>query len=270
MGELTDEPDHVGAFAAGAAKFAELDEAVWDPISTATLARTRPKFDELVLDACSGDGASALPAAELVGPGGLVDAVDLAEELIGLARARAGDRLPQLRLHVADVTSWEPTGYDLVQCVLGVFFFADMDAGTRHLIERAKPGGRVGVTVWARGALGSFLEALTSALPGEHDDEHHSPAFEGIDTPGGLARWLTGLGLQRVRADEARRHVEVSPDLAWSLVEGTAIRNAIAGLDDEEVAGVRERFTARLEESPEARTLDLTTLIAVGYRPDAG
>lgn len=268
MGELTSEPDFVGGFAAGAASFAELDEAVWNPISTATLARTRPMFDELVLDVCSGDGASALPTAELVGIGGLVDAVDLAEGLVEIARERAGDRLPQLRLHVADATAWEPTGYDLVQCVLGIFFFDDVEAGVQHLVERAKPGGRVAVTVWARGALEPLPEALAAAL-GTEPPEDASPALASIDTPGGLARWLTELGLTGVRADLARRHVPLTPEFAWSFVMGTGLRAFVEGLDEEELDGVRERYLAELAERG-VDTLDLTTLIAVGHRPTAG
>lgn len=265
MGETTSEPDFVGGFAAGAASFAELDDAVWNPISTATLARTRPRFDELVLDACSGDGASALPTAELVGIGGLVDAVDLSEGLVDIARERAGDRLPQLRLHVADATTWAPTGYDLVQCVLGVFFFDDIEAGTQHLIERAKPGGRVAVTVWARGAIEPLPELLAAALETELPDDA-SPALASIDTPGGLARWLTELGLTGVRSDLARRHVRLTPDLAWAFVVGSGLRALLEGLDEAELDAVRERFVAGLA-ARGVDTLDLSTLIAVGHRP---
>jgi ubiquinone/menaquinone biosynthesis C-methylase UbiE len=42
-----------------------------------------------VLDSCCGAGASALPAAELVGPKGKVIGVDVAQALLELARAKA-------------------------------------------------------------------------------------------------------------------------------------------------------------------------------------
>lgn len=272
MGETTSEPDFVGGFTAAAASYAELDEAVWGPISTATVARSKPRFDELVLDACSGSGASALPTAELVGPGGVVDAVDFTEALVAIARERAGERLPQLRLHVADVTEWEPTGYDLVQCVLGVLFFDDLDAGTRHLVERARPGGRVAVTVWGRGALEPVPEVLATALPADLalrlQGGSASPTISDVDTPGTLAHWLTGLGLVRVRAEIVRRHLELDDALAWSLVTGTGLRAFLVGLADEELEAVRTRYLAGLA-SREVRTVELTTLVAVGFRPSA-
>ncbi|MDQ0893629.1 class I SAM-dependent methyltransferase [Agromyces ramosus] len=268
MGDTTREPDFAGGFAAAAASFAALDDPLWDPISTAAVLRAHPRFDELVLDACSGDGASAIPTAELVGVGGVVDAVDFAEPLVDLARERAGERMPQLRFHVADVTSWEPTGYDLVQCVLGVFFFDDMDAGTRHLIERAHPGGRVAITVWAEGALEPLPELLVSALPEDAASELGdltSPAIDTAGTPGSLAQWLTGLGLVQVRAEAVQRHLDLTPELAWALVLGTGLRLVLGELDEEAVSGVRERYVAALEERG-VTSIDITTLIAVGRR----
>ena len=272
MGDTTNEPDSGEGSGDTAASVAELDEALWNPISTAVIARTHPRFDELVLDACSGDGASAIPTAELVGTGGLVDAVELAEPLVDLGRARVGERMPQLQWHVADVTAWEPSGYDLVQCVLGVASFPDLDEGVRHLVERAKPGGRVAIAVWARGALEPLPELLAAAaLP---DDEEAAgtpapapaPALEAIETPGTLAQWLHGLGLEQVRAEAVQRHLDLSPELAWRIVEGTGQGAAIADLDDDERDAVRERFLAAISER-EVTTVDLTTLIAIGLRP---
>jgi SAM-dependent methyltransferase len=273
MGDTTTVPDFAGEFADAAESFAELDEVLWNPISTAAVSRSHPRFDERVLDACCGDGASALPTAELVGVGGVVDAIDPAEPLIEIARERAGERMPQLRFHVADVTSWEPTGYDLVQCVLGISSFPDVEADTRRLIERARPGGRVALTVWTRGALEPLPELLVAALPegGPSDPGEPTTAttlgIEHADTPGSLARWLGELGLVEVRAEAVRRHVDVTPELAWQLVSGTGLRAIVSDLDDAALEGVRKRFLAALAER-DVPTIDATTLIAVGRRPE--
>lgn len=270
MGDSTTVPDFAAEFAQAAESFAELDDVLWDPISTATLARSRPQVDERVLDACCGDGASALPTAELVGLGGLVDAVDIAEPMIALLRSRAGERMPQLHAHVADVTEWEPSGYDLVQCVLGIFFFPDIEAGTLRLIERARPGGRVVVTVWARGAMESLPELLVDALPGlERPDleELIRPATEIADTAGTLAHWLTELGLEQVRAESVQRHLDLTSELAWLLVRGTGLRAVVSGLDEDQLADVRERYLAAIADRG-LHSLDVTTLIAVGHRPE--
>ena len=271
MGDTSTVPDFAGEFADAAESFAALDDVLWDPISTAAVARSHPLFDERVLDACCGDGASALPTAELVGIGGLVDAVDLSGPLIELARGRAGERMPQLHLHVADVTEWEPTGYDLVQCVLGIFFFPDIETDTRGLIECARPGGRVAITVWDKGAWEPLPELLMAALPESDRDleeleELTKPTIDHADTAGSFAHWLTELGLVDVRAEAVQRHLDLTPELAWKLVLGTPLRAVVSVLDEGEIAGVRERYLAAISER-ELSTIDMTTLIAVGHRP---
>lgn len=295
MGDTTTVPDSAGEFADAAASFAGLDEVLWDTISTATLLRSHPRFDERVLDAYSRDGASALPTAELVGVGGLVDAVEPAEPLVELARERAGERMPQLNLHVAEPADWEPTGYDLVQCVLGIASFADVEAGTRRLIDRARPGGRVAIAVWARGALDPLPDLLAAALPGaasetggaeadadvddgaaadaiaeadaDADDAAPAHTVEVADTAGSLAHWLTALGLVDVRAEAVQRHVDLTPELAWLLVQGTGLRALVADLGDDELDEVRERYLGAIAERG-VTAVDATTLIAVGRRTE--
>jgi SAM-dependent methyltransferase len=288
MGDTTTVPDSAGEFADAAASFAGLDEVLWDTISTATLLRSHPRFDERVLDAYSRDGASALPTAELVGVGGLVDAVEPAEPLVELARERAGERMPQLKLHVAEPADWEPAGYDLAQCVLGIASFADVEAGTRRLIDRVRPGGRVAIAVWARGALDPLPDLLAASLPGAASetggadadtdaetageaasDVDAAPAHtvEVADTAGSLAHWLTELGLVDVRAEAVQRHVDLTPELAWLLVQGTGLRALVADLREDELDEVRERYLGAIAERG-VTAVDATTLIAVGRRPE--
>ena len=259
MGEDTEDP------AAG-----RLDAVLWDPISRASMLRSSPRFDERVLDAAAGDGATAIPTAELVGPGGIVDAIDPSEAAIALLRERAGDRMPQLRTHVGDPTTWPYTGYDLVQCVLGVPRFADVEEGTEHLVQCARPGGRVVITVWAHGALEPLGELLAaeaaSADDGEDDGDGDddasgtgSPALtiEHAETAGTFAHWLAERGLVDVRAETVSRRLEVTPELAWEVATATGLVEPDAD---------RDRFVADLE-SRDVSSIDVTVLIAVGHRP---
>jgi SAM-dependent methyltransferase len=276
MGEQSDVSATVRHFSEHASAFAELDAAVWNPISMATVLRALPQFGELVLDACCGDGASAVPTAELVGPNGVVDAVDLSETMVELARERAEGEapLPQLRLHAADVTQWEPVGYDLVQCVLGVFFFDDLEGGVAHLVERLKPGGRFVVTVWAPEAVREFTDALCDAVEAEGGEpgaaavaayrDGGAPDLPG--SPGALAQWLGSFGLERTRGELVPRHLDLDDDLAWRLVLGMSRRRLVADLDDEARERVASAFLALLGERGITR-VDLTTLIGVGHLP---
>jgi SAM-dependent methyltransferase len=284
MGDTTTVPDSAGEFTETAASVAGLDEALWDTISTAVLLRSHPQFDERVLDAFARDGASALPTAELVGVGGLVDAVEPVGSLVELARERAGERMPQLQLHVADPAGWEPSGYDLVQCVLGIAAFDDVTAGTRHLVERVRPGGRVALAVWARDSLDPLPELLAAATggsptaePGEDTAERADDDSDGAaepphtvaaaDTSGSLAHWLTELGLVDVRAEAVQRHVDLTPELAWLFVQGTGLHGLVDGLEEAELDEVRRRYLAAVADA-DVRAVDATTIIAVGRRSD--
>jgi ubiquinone/menaquinone biosynthesis C-methylase UbiE len=60
--------------------------AFWNRYGRRTVTRLVLAPGARVLDVCCGSGASALPAAEAVGPGGSVLGVDLAERLLELAR----------------------------------------------------------------------------------------------------------------------------------------------------------------------------------------
>ncbi|HEV8065002.1 MAG TPA: methyltransferase domain-containing protein, partial [Acidimicrobiales bacterium] len=89
----------------------------WDRFGRATVDRLELRPGAVVLDACAGSGASALPAAERVGPSGKVVAVDLADNLLALARAKADlQGIGQLETRSGDIESVEysPGSFDAV------------------------------------------------------------------------------------------------------------------------------------------------------------
>ncbi len=76
-----------------------------------------------VLDVACGTGASALPAAEAVGPTGRVTGVDLAERLLARGREKAMQRgLTNIELLQADMTTlgYPDASFDAVLCVFGI------------------------------------------------------------------------------------------------------------------------------------------------------
>lgn len=251
--------------------FAHLRESVWEPVAAATIAQSRPIPGAKVLDACCGDGATALPAARQVGTTGRVDAVDLSAGLVGVLRARAV-MLPQLVATAADVTTWDrPGGYDMVQCALGVCDFPDVAAGTDHLVGLARPGGRVTLTVWRQGALAPIAETLAAAVA-EQRDGAPAPAVgrptgpvAGLDTVESFTAWLGERGLRDVRVTEARRTLELTADLAWHLVIGTTLRELLAGLSVTKVVEARRGYLRGLA-AQEATNVDLSVLVGTGTR----
>ena len=116
-----------------------------------------------VLDVCCGSGASAIPAAEKVGPGGLLPGIDLSEKLLALARAKANERsLRNIEFRVGDMLDLRlpPSHFDAVVCVFGIFFVPDMVAAGRALWHLVRPGGQLAITTWGL----RFFEPATTAF----------------------------------------------------------------------------------------------------------
>lgn len=104
-----------------------------------------------VLDVCCGSGASAIPAAEAVGPAGSVVGVDLADNLLKLARSKANQLgLTNIEFQSGDLTAlpFPDASFDAAVCVFGIFFVPDMEMAVRELRRVLRSDGRIAITTW--------------------------------------------------------------------------------------------------------------------------
>ncbi|GAA2788198.1 class I SAM-dependent methyltransferase [Crossiella cryophila] len=264
----------VGAvFDAGRAEFVDWSPLLWGPMGSATAEAGGLEPGDRVLDVCCGAGASALPAAELVGEQGLVHGLDLSAELLGYATKVAARRgLRHAEFFEADVTVWEaPDGepYDLLQCAYGVFFLPEMDTAVGRLSTLVRPGGRVVITTWADAATEGFGSELVDAVrvykPELPINSPVNLAAQRINTEDKLTGWLAGLGLTEVEVRRVELSIPIDAALAWSFVLGTGMRARLAGLTERQVEGVRADFTHRLAAAG-IDHLDAASLIGVGTR----
>src|SRR5262245_405724 len=144
-------------------KFDDPANSFWDVFGRKTVEQLHLEQGARVLDACCGSGASAIPAAERVGPRGSVLGIDLAENLLALARAKASARgLTNVEFRVCDLLdpSLPAEGFDAVGCVFGIFFVPDMPAAVRALWRIVRPGGTLAITTWGP----NFLEPASTAF----------------------------------------------------------------------------------------------------------
>jgi SAM-dependent methyltransferase len=244
---------------------------LWDPAGAATVRLSKPMPGERVLDACCGIGSSALPAAHAVTPGGNVDAVDIAGALLAKGRTTAQRLgLDNIRFTEADITAWKPddgAGYDLVQCVFGVFLLPDLDRDTTHLINLLRDGGRLAVTIWAKGALERFSATLyqivTRHRPELANQPHFGAPIERINTQPLLRDWLTSLGLRDITIHTHPHTQHLTPQTAWNLVTGTGFRGLLTGLDPTTIDTIHTELDATLTERG-IHTEDTSALIAIG------
>src|SRR6185369_12108653 len=74
---------------AAADHYDDAANSFWGRFGRRTVERLALTPGARVLDVCCGSGASAIPAAQIVGPKGSVTGVDLSEKLLALARGKA-------------------------------------------------------------------------------------------------------------------------------------------------------------------------------------
>jgi ubiquinone/menaquinone biosynthesis C-methylase UbiE len=218
--------------------------AFWDRFGRATVDNLELQPGAVVLDACAGSGASALPAAELVGPTGRVVAVDLADNLLELARAKA-DRLGihNLETRQGDIEALDyPSGtFDAVIIVFGVFFLPDMVAGTSALWQQVAPGGKLAVTTWGprlwEPANSAFWDAVDQVRPDLTRAYH---PWDSLTSPDAVAALLGDAGVQNGQVEMvAGSHHLRSPDDFWTIVQGSGYRATHDALSAEERDAVR-------------------------------
>jgi ubiquinone/menaquinone biosynthesis C-methylase UbiE len=212
--------------------------AFWDVHGRRTVERLALKSGQIVLDVCCGTGASALPAAEAVGPSGSVVAVDLADRLLERGRAKAVARdLRNVDFRVGDMTNLGfPDGvFDAVVIVFGIFFVPDMEKQVRELLRMTKPGGRVAVTTWGPRLFEPmhtvWRASLAEACP--HLVSAFNP-WDRITTPDVVRSLLAGGGGRDIEVvPEDGRQRLARPDDWWTIALGSGLRWAVDRMMDE-------------------------------------
>jgi ubiquinone/menaquinone biosynthesis C-methylase UbiE len=217
----------------------------WARFGERTVERLDLRPGDKVLDVCCGSGASALPAAARVGPTGQVHAVDLAEQLLELCRAKAEKwGLRNVTTHLGDMEhlDFDDGSFDAVVCVFGLFFANDMSRAASGLWKLVRPGGRIAITTWGprmfEPGSGAFWEAVQALRPDLARAYH---PWDRIDEPDALSRVLREAGVPRpiVEAEEGR-HPLRSPQDWWSIVLGSGFRSTVDQLGRAEAARVRQ------------------------------
>ena len=165
---------------------------------------------EAVLDVACGPGSVTRILAAHVGATGHVTGCDLSAPMLALARSKpavAGHGTIDYHEAPADRLPVPDGSYDAVTCQQGLQFFPDRPAALREMRRALRPGGRVGIVVWAPiqnsppfKALADGVEEIAGA---ELAQRYRNGPF-GLTDAGELHGLVTHAGFKDVRISQAK------------------------------------------------------------------
>lgn len=231
MSDLTEQAKIKAAATYNAASdhFDDTPLAFWDRYGKRTVGRLGLSPGSAVLDVGCGSGASAIPAAAIVGPAGRVVGADLAERLLDLARVKAGQAgLNNTEFHHGDMErlGYPDGAFDAVVSVFSIFFVPDMEKQVAELWRMVRPGGQLAITTWGPRMFEPGSSAWWNAVK-THAPQFHSAftPWERITTPEAVAALLIAAGVPSPEvAAEAGRQALRGPDDWWAVVLGSGYR----------------------------------------------
>jgi ubiquinone/menaquinone biosynthesis C-methylase UbiE len=223
---------------------------LWDHCGrrTVELANVGPR--QRVLDVCCGSGASAIPAAERVGPAGYVLGIDLAERLLERARAKVAlKQLTNIEFRVGDMTRLdvESASFDVVGCVFGLSFATDMATTLRALREAARPGGTLAITTYGPRLFEPANTIYWEAVGAERPDLR--PAHFGhhaIAEPSLLRQLFRDADVTEPAIEPETLEQSISPEEFWAIALGSGHRMPLDLMGPAAAERVRSAVLGRL------------------------
>ena len=243
----------------------------WDYFGRRTIELASLPRGSRVLDVCCGAGASALPAAVTVGPTGNVIGVDLAKELLELARRKAvQQRLGNIKFEVGDMLSLRfPTeSFDAVVCVFGIFFVPDMPRAVSELWSRIRPGGKLAMTTWGPNFFQPGSDAFWRSIKDVRPDlfKGFNP-WDRINDPDSLTKIFDEAGIAPPKiVPENRLHPINSAEDWWTIVLGSGYRGTIEQLTLAERQKVQDANLTFIRDE-KISAIETNVLYALGAKP---
>ena len=114
------------------------------------------ELGDRLLDVACGRGGVAIPAAQIVGPAGQVTATDYSPSMVAEAEKEAKKhRLSNITCACMEAQNLEfpDNSFDALTCGFALFFFPDMRKALAEMRRVLLPGGKVGLSLWGKGAI---------------------------------------------------------------------------------------------------------------------
>jgi ubiquinone/menaquinone biosynthesis C-methylase UbiE len=247
----------------------------WALIGGRTVERLGLQAGARVLDVGCGTGASAIPAATAVGPAGFVVGADLADQLLGRARAKASQQgLTNVEFRQADmeVLGYSNDEFDAVVSVFSVFFVPDMTKQVAALWRMVKPGGQLAITTWGPNAFEPGAAAFWAAVQKHAPPALHFGGFnpwDRVTTVGAVRDLLTSADIPdpkiEIEAEASQQSLRTVDDW-WTIVIGSGFVWTVNQMGQHTAQLVREDNLNALR-TQAATFVETNAIYAVAQKP---
>jgi ubiquinone/menaquinone biosynthesis C-methylase UbiE len=259
---------------------------VWNLVSSAYDADIRKQFElfaadalrlanvapgHAVADVATGPGTLAFLAARM---GARVRALDFAEEMVGLVRARmARESVGAIDVVVGDgmALPWADASFDAAFSMFGLMFFPDRARGFRELHRILRPGSPAVVSSWGTLDDVPLFKELFAKLQTELPHIPFGASKTPLTDPADLHDEMASAGFRDVAVHRIA-HIEerLTVDAMWERL-GRSMAPLVLlrrNLDEESWTRVGVAVRARLVEcfGVEPEPLVLTANVGVGAR----
>ncbi len=204
------------------------------------------------LDLGSGTGYPALLGAHTVGPSGSMTGLDLAEQMLAVARRKATALgLTNVTFRTGDATAlpFEANSFDAITSRFCLMFLPEIPKAAAEIARVLRPGGWVAAAVWSspnkNPSIGLSMEAIRKVVELPPPDPT-APGIFRLAQPGDLADMLQQAGLVDVTDQEffAEWSYASAEEYYTSLMEIAApVQNLMAKLLDTQKQEVKRFIT---------------------------
>lgn len=242
------------------------------------VADARVRAGMQVLDLGSGTGYPALLGAQTVGPAGRVVGIDLAEQMLAIARRKATEQgLTNVTFRTGDATTlpFEANSFDAVTSRFCLMFLPEIPKAVAEIVRVLKPGAWASAAVWSapekNPSIGLSIEAIKSMVELPPPDPT-TPGIFRLAKSGDLAGMMEQAGLVDITDQEflAEWSYASTEDYYTSLMEIAApVQNLMAKLSDAQKREVKHRITQAASNYRRAAriTFPIAVRMVAGRRP---